>query len=136
MAFLNDRRRLAEVGFCVGIGIWVVTDRYVGLFPPGDAVASILLRCSVAVMYLCAAILGGMWARHSLRTRTLPVGMIVLAATLIAAELFWRFVARDLPLNSFKVVAMVVLVAQPAVAAAGVAAAVFAARDIRRRSTG
>ncbi len=132
MAFMDDRRRLAEVGFCVGIGIWVVAYRYVGLFPHGDAVESVLLRCSAFVMFLCAATLVGIWSLHSMRTRTLPVGVIVLAATMFVAELFWRFVARDLPLNGFKVVAFAVLVMQPVVAALGVAAVVFAGRDMRR----
>jgi hypothetical protein len=124
-------RRIVEAAFAAGAGIWAVTDRYVDLVPVGDGFAVVLLRCSVVLMLLCAIVLIGMWTYQSVRTRGLPRGMIVLAGGLVAAELFWRFLAHGLPLNGYKVVAMAVLITQPLVAALGVAAVILTVRDMR-----
>lgn len=124
-------RRIVEAAFAAGAGIWAVTDRYVDLFPVGDGFAVVLLRCTVVLMLLCAVVLIGMWTYQSVRTRGFPRGMIVLAGTLVSAELFWRFLAHGLPLNGYKVVALAVLFAQPLLAALGVAAVILAVRDMR-----
>lgn len=132
MAAWRHWRRFLELGFCAGVGFWAVTDRYTDLVPHGDALAAVLLQCSIAVMLLCAAILIGLWTFQYFRTRAIPLGVIVLAGSLIASELFWRFMAHDLPLNGYKVVAFAVLVAQPLIAAFGVAAVILAVRGMRR----
>jgi hypothetical protein len=134
---LNRQPSIVTLLFFVVFAAWFVADRYapVGFYRLNVA-GAVELALALLVLSSFAAVISASlirsWRARAVEWMTLGAAAVLL----VSAELAWRFIVAPLPMNGFKVAAIVMDMGTPIVALLGLIAAIAEWRDHTRREQG
>jgi len=115
----------ATLLFLAAVSAWFVADRYVDLgfyrLGGGEGVeVGLNLLILVTLVLVTGASVVRSWQSKSVEWPTILAGLVLL----LLSEVAWRLFIAPLPLNGFKLVAVVMDLATPLVALLGIVAAI------------